>query len=37
LRANSMTVALPMPEAPPVISAILPSSLIGALLELFHR
>src|SRR5581483_6075409 len=31
LRANSSTVALPMPDAPPVISAVLPSSLIPSL------
>src|SRR3972149_10323765 len=31
-RANSITVALPMPDAPPVTSAILPSSFINSLL-----
>src|SRR5579862_1325753 len=32
-RANSRTVALPMPEAPPVISAVLSSSFMGAFLS----
>src|SRR5579864_7603642 len=31
-RANSKTVALPIPDAPPVISTLLPSSLMAALL-----
>ena len=33
LRANSSTVALPIPDAPPVTSAVLPSSFMGALLS----
>ena len=36
-RANAMTVALPMPEAPPVTNATLPSNIIALLLILFAQ